>query len=524
MSRPTIGSVADLLAGAALDSPDTLALRCGTDRLTYAELDATVRRGATAWRRHGLETGDQVAVWAVNTLDCAVSMLSVVVAGGVLVPVNPRYTAVEAAAIVRRADCRFMVAPDTFRDRPLATEAAAIVAPHQLVSLGATAPDHGVRWADLLAAAPEETDSSGTAEHAVVQFTSGTTGAPKGALLRQRPLVATAATWARNVGLRRGDVFPTTYPLAHVGGFKTGLISPFHARATVVLIPHVSRASLVELVGGGAVTVLNAPPTVQSYVLDAHRSGELPEHLNIRTAVIGSAVVPPDLVRGLVTELGVRDVVVAYGLTEATGVCTMTRLGDPPELGSQTVGAPIDGVEVRIATGSSRSPDSPRRGPDHTGELEVRGANVMAGYLDDPAATDEVLRDGWLRTGDVAWIGEDGYVRIVGRARELILVGGFNVYPAEIEHVLREHPGVREAAVVGVPHERLGEVPVGFVVAEGVPAEGLLDWARNRLADFKMPRHVWFVDALPRGAVGKVAKPELTRLARERLAATVDRP
>lgn len=514
MADPTWpGSVADLLEHAAEDAAGTVALRCGTDSLTYPELNAAVRQGAAAWRRHGLETGDRVAVWAVNTLDCAVAMLSVVVACGVLVPLNPRYTATEAAVILRRAGCRFVLVPDAYRDRPLAVDAAAIVPLDRLVCLGVDGPDGCARWPDLLAAAFAGPDRFGVAEHAVVQFTSGTTGVPKGALLRQRPLLSTAATWTRNVGLRRGDVFPVTYPLAHVGGFKTGLISPFHGRATVVLLPHVSRTSVVDLVRRGEVTVLSAPPTVQGYVLDARRSGELPAAPGIRAAVIGSAVVPPDLVRGLAGELGVRDVIVAYGLTEATGVCTMTRRGDPLGLVCETVGAPIDGVAVRLASGSVR------RGQDNVGELEVRGANVMVGYLDDPAGTAEVHRGGWLRTGDVAWIGEDGYVRIVGRARDLILVGGFNVYPAEIERVLTAHPGVREAAVVGVPDARLGEVPVGFAVADGVREEHLLAWARKRLADFKVPRNLWLVDALPRGAVGKVAKAELTRLAAERLAA-----
>ncbi|OLF13910.1 hypothetical protein BLA60_01625 [Actinophytocola xinjiangensis] len=500
----TRAPLADLLADAAEDSPTTAALRCGADRLTYAELATTVRRGAAAWLALGLAPGERVAAWAVNTLDCAVAMLSVVVAGGALVPLNPRYTPAEASAILARAGCRFLLVPDAFRDRPLATEAAAFVAPQRLVRLGGPAGP-GLRWSDLLGPA----EHGGTpVEHAVVQFTSGTTGTPKGAVLRQAPLVATAATWAATVGLRRADVFPVTYPLAHVGGFKTGLLSPFHARATAVLLPHVSRASVVELVGGGEVAVFNAPPTVQGYVLDALRAGELPADPGVRTAVIGSAVVPPDLVRALRAELGVRDVVIGYGLTEATGVCTMTRPGDPPDLPETSIGAPIEGVEVRIA-------GRDERGPDQVGELEVRGANVMAGYLDDPAATAEVVHDGWLRTGDLAWLGVDGNVRIVGRARELIIVGGFNVYPAEVEHALREHPAVREAAVVGVPHERLGEAPAAFVVADGEP--DLLGWARGRLADFKVPRHLWFVDALPRGAVGKVAKPELTRLARTRL-------
>jgi len=310
------------------------------------------------------------------------------------------------------------------------------------------------------------------------------------------------------VGLRRGDVYPVLYPLAHVGGFKTGVISAFHARATSTLVPQVSSASIVEIVRSGRVAVLNAPPTAQAYVLAARRSGALPGELGIRTAVIGSATVPPALVRGLVEDLGVADVVIGYGLTEATGVCTMTRRGDPLELVSGTIGRPIDGVEVRVnPTGDGAA--------DGVGELEVRGANVMAGYLDDPAATAEAMHDGWLRTGDLGWIGPDGYVRLAGRTRDLVIVGGFNVYPVEIEHALVDHPAVREVAVVGLPDSRLGEVTAAFVVGGGIEPDALLAWCRERLANFKVPRHLWLVDELPRNAMGKIVKTDLARRAAE---------
>ncbi|MFC0527295.1 AMP-binding protein [Phytohabitans kaempferiae] len=512
-----------LLAAAAADAADVTALVCGPRRYTYAELDAAVRAGAAAWLRDGLAPGDRVAVWAANTADCAVVMLSVIVAGGVLVPLNPRYTAREVGQLLPRVRCRYVVASAHTADRRLADEVLPIAGDATVVVIdgepGAD-PDRGTppagprHWAELVrGAGPGQ--AAQPSPLAAIQFTSGTTGRPKGALLKQAPMIGTARTWARVVGLSRGDRYPVLYPLAHVGGFKTGLVSCIHARATIELLPVVSAAGIVTLVRGGGVTVLNAPPTAQAYVLAARRAGELPGDLGIRTAVIGSAVVAPELVRGLLRDVGVGDVVIGYGLTEATGVCTMTRRGDPVDLVCGTIGRPIDGVRARV-----HAP-----GPDGVGELEVAGYNVMAGYLDDPQATADALRDGWLRTGDLCRIGDDGYVRLAGRARDLVIVGGFNVYPAEVENALGEHPAVREAVVVGVPHARLGEVPAAYVVASDMDSEALAAWCRERLANFKVPRHIWLVEDLPRTPHGKVARAELA----ERAAATApagraDRP
>ncbi|WP_051684235.1 AMP-binding protein [Blastococcus sp. URHD0036] len=466
-------SVAGLLAAAAEDAPDVIALVAGDRRLTYRELDTAVRDRAAGWSAAGLRRADRVAVLAVPTLDRAVEMLAVVAAGGVLVPLNPRYTDAEVRGILQPARCRFLLAPPSGAGHDLLTD---------------------VEHAD--------------AGLAAIQFTSGSTGRPKGAMLREEPMLLSAAGWAATVGLRRGDVFPVTYPLAHVGGFKTALLSPFTARATVVLLPEVSRTSLVGMARELPMSVLSAPPAALGYLLEAVRSGELPRPAALRTVVTGSAVVSPELVRAVVDELGAADVVVAYGLTEATGVVTMTRPGDPVELVCETIGAPVEDVAVRVR------PDGP---PGTVGDLEVRGPTVMAGYLDDAAATAAAVdADGWLRTGDLARIGDDGYVRIVGRSADTVIVGGFNVHPAEVERVLAAHPAVREAAVVGAPDERVGEVPVAFVVLRpGTAATGaeLGAWCAGSLADFKVPRRLRLLEDLPRTAGGKVAREELRRLA-----------
>jgi acyl-CoA synthetase (AMP-forming)/AMP-acid ligase II len=531
--QPPTATIAAELSAAAAEYPDDIAICYEAERRTFGELRRDVWQAARGLVAVGVRPGDRIALWAPNTLDAAVALLATAVAGGVVVPLNTRYRRQEITGILQRAQCRLVLAPGSFLGRSFAAEALEVAEPARVVSLGGDDPAGARPWPQIVAAG--DTGASGRELEAriasqsgddvvVVQYTSGTTGQPKGAVLRQGPMLATAATWAEVVSMRHGDVYPVTYPLSHVGGFKTGVLTTLAARATCVLFPVVSTQTLVAAVRAHRPTIVNGPPPVLRSLLSAVRDGLLPASTRIRTVVTGSAIVPPPLVRELASVLGVADVIIAYGLTEATGVCTMTRRGDPLELVCETVGSAIDGVQVRIASPSApggpdgvTGPDSvtgpgSAAGPEGTGEIEVRGPNVMAGYLDDPAATAEVMDDGWLRTGDVGWIGDDGYVRIIGRARDMVVVGGFNVYPAEVEHVLADHPGVAEAAAVGVPDDRLGEVIAAFVVPSAgcAPApDALTGWCRERLANFKVPRHVWVVDSLPRGTVGKVAKADL---------------
>jgi acyl-CoA synthetase (AMP-forming)/AMP-acid ligase II len=503
-------TIAAELSVAAAQHPDDVAVYFEAQQRTFGELRRDVWRAAGGLLARGVEPGDRVALWLPNTLDAAVALLAVVVAGGVAVPLNTRYRAQEVTGILRRAGCRMVIAAGSFLGRSYAAEALQIAGGAPVISLGGDDPADAQPWGAVVAAAAgagrqdleERIQGQSGDDVAFVQFTSGTTGQPKGAALRQGPMLATAATWTGIAGLRHGDVYPVTYPLAHTGGYKTGLLTPLVARASAVLFPVVTTEALVAAVRAHPPTIFSGPPPVLRALLAAFRDGMIPASTRIRTVVTGSAIVPPQLIRELARDLGVADVINAYGLTEASGVCMMTRRGDPVELVCETVGAAIAGVQVRIAPGPSA---------DDVGEIEVRGSNVMAGYVEDPAATAEVMDEGWLRTGDIGWIGDDGYVRIVGRAKDMVVVGGFNVYPAEVEHVLADHPAVLEAAVVGIPDERLGEVTAAFVVPAAVePApDALVRWCQDRLANFKVPRHVWIVESLPRGAVGKVAKPDL---------------
>jgi acyl-CoA synthetase (AMP-forming)/AMP-acid ligase II len=520
VSQPEPDTIARALADAADDCPDRIYLRYRGREISYAQLYDQVTDTAARLIALGVEPGERVAVWAANTLGAAVALLALPVAGAQIVPLNTRYQFREAEQILVSAGCRTVIAPSEFLGRALADEARGIAGVELVVALDEDGLPGTVPEADLAAAGAERQRRGATqagSDVALIQYTSGTTGRPKGAMLRQGPMLATAHIWTREVGLGAGDVFPIGYPLAHIGGFKTGLLTTLVSRATAVLFPVVDSESLIAALSEFPPAVISAPPPVLRTILDAVHDGALSASVTVRTVITGSAIVSPALIRDLRSQLHVADVINAYGLTEATGVCTMTRRGDPVERVCETIGRPIDGVEVRV-TGDSTGADLT------VGELEVRGPNVMLGYLDDPDATAEAMHDGWLRTGDLGRIDADGYVSIVGRAKDMVVVGGFNVYPAEVEQVLTTHPAVAEAAAVGVPDERLGEVVVAFLVPAGEPAdpdrpddERLTAWCRAELANFKVPRRFWWVDDLPRAAAGKVAKADLSARARAQM-------
>lgn len=501
-------SVGDELRTAASDSADQPYLLHEGGALTFSETYAAVRSAACGLIERGLKPGDRIAVWASNDLATAIALLAIPSIGAIVVPLNTRYTTREVSGILRRTRCSMILAPDHLVGRSLAREALGIADGLVVVCLGPDVPEGAVDWADVCATGSADVsddldhrlDSMTGEEVVVIQFTSGTTGQPKGALLRQGSILSTGRAWGRIAGLTKGDVYPIMYPLSHVGGFKTGLLSTLMARAAAVLIPVVTTESIIGTFQRHEVTVFNGPPTVLQSLLEAVATGVLATTTHIRTVVTGSTIVPPQLVRELSDMLGVQDVINAYGLTEASGVCSMTRRGDAINLVCETLGRAIDGVDVRIAPGAP------------TGEIEVRGPHVMVGYLDDPEATAAVMHDGWLRTGDTGSIDTDGYIRITGRATDMIIVGGFNVYPAEVEHLLLEHDTIGRAAVVGAADQRLGEVPVAFVVPSGngvADPDRLIAWCREQLANFKVPRRIWVVDELPLGDLGKVAKPAL---------------
>jgi acyl-CoA synthetase (AMP-forming)/AMP-acid ligase II len=481
-------------------------------RLSFGELLDTVRGAASAIISMGFAPGDAAAVWAPNSVEWAVASLAVLFAGGSVVPVNTRYTSTEARDIFVRSRARLVFVQPEFLGRKFDAETSAMGIDAEVIALDDAFIGQSVTH-DV--AAELEPRLRAIAPHDIshIQFTSGTTGRPKGAMLRHDPMVQTTADWVRLVGVRVGDRYPVVSPLSHIGGHKTGLLAALVAGATSYPFATLDLDRLTDLVEAEGATVLQGPPTM-FHALNARARTEPHRLSSLRVGVTGGSVIPPTLVRAMIEVLGLESVVTAYGLTETTGICTITRPGDAVETIAETSGRPIASVEVKIT--DPENPTNAALVSGEQGEILVRGFNVMAGYLDDPRATEEVMSDGWLRTGDIGWIGEDGNLRIVDRLKDMLIVGGFNAYPAEIEQAMLEHAGVAQVAVVGVADARLGEVPAAFVVTVpdcSLAPEEMVAFCKGRLANFKVPRFVWFVDSLPVNSSGKVQKSELRALA-----------
>ncbi len=505
-------TIPGLLERTAAQRGGAIALQAGPEEVTYRDLLDRARAMA-ALLVSSVAPGDRVAVWGPNSIQWAVASLAILFAGGAVVPLNSRYTSPEAADIVGRAGCRVIFAEHEFLGRRLASEARAIV-PTAVVFGTGPGDEDGVVG---MTAALDQGSASQTGVDARlaaltpdvishVQFTSGTTGRPKGAMLRHEAMVRTTADWVQAVGLQVGDRYPVVAPFSHIGGHKTGLLASVTAGCTALPFATFDLERLLGSIVDDGVTVLQGPPTMFQGLVGRVRA-EGRRLSTLRVAVTGAATIAPTLIREILEVLGVDHVFTAYGLTETTGICTITRADDPVQTIAETSGRPVPRVELDIVDQDGRSVPRGARG-----EIVVRGFNVMAGYLDDPTATEEAMSDGWLQTGDVGWLGEDGCLRIVDRLKDMIIVGGFNAYPAEIEHALMEYEDIDQAAVVGVSDERLGEVPVAFVVPRpGVALDtGLLaTFCRARLANFKRPKQVFLVDSLPINAAGKVVKAEL---------------
>jgi acyl-CoA synthetase (AMP-forming)/AMP-acid ligase II len=456
---------------------DAEAVVDGRLRLTFQELADRVRTAAGAFATAGVGRGDRAAIWAPNSAEWIVAAFGLLTAGGVLVPVNTRFKADEAGDIIRRSGAKVVLVEKGFLG--LDFEAPPGV------------PVIDIKSGFLASGSPYEAEVSGDDVCDIV-FTSGTTGRPKGVPMTHAQTLRLYAEWCDLADLREGDRYLIVNPFFHIFGYKAGCITSLIRGATILPVPVFDVDRVFDLVEREKVTVLPGPPTLYHSLLAGQGGRDLS---SLRVAVTGAADIPVDLVRRIVTDLPFRTVMTGYGLTEA-GTATASRPGDSFEDIATTVGTPCDGVEIRIAD---------------DGEVLVRGYSVMRGYLDDPAATAEAIDpDGWLRTGDLGTLDDRGRLRIVGRKKDMFIVGGFNAYPAEIEGFLMEHPAVAQAAVIGVPDERLGQVGKAFVVPRGsLAADELIAWSRERMAGFKVPRYVEFLEELPLNATGKVMKDQL---------------
>ncbi|MFJ6086307.1 FadD3 family acyl-CoA ligase [Streptomyces sp. NPDC092369] len=515
-------SIPELVRAAAERYADTEAVVDGRTRVSYAELGARVERAAAACVANGVTPGDRVGIWAPNSLDWMVAALGAVSAGGVLVPLNTRFKGTEATDVLRRSGTRLLFVTGTFLGtsyvaalRRAAGEGVGdgplpgLPALEQVVVLSDDAPADFRSWKDFLASGDKVPEAEVTARASALDgsapsdivFTSGTTGRPKGAVITHGQTLRGYEIWSELAGLRHGDRYLIVNPFFHTFGYKAGVIACLMRGATMIPQPVFDIDTVLANIAAERVSVLPGPPTLHQSLLD-HPARDTHDLSALRLVVTGAAVVPLRLVERLRGELGVGTVLTAYGLSEASGIVTMCRRGDPPEVIASTSGRAIPGTEVRVDAL-----------PGQPGEILVRGFNVMRGYYEDEAATAEaVTPDGWLRTGDVGVLDGAGNLRITDRIKDMFIVGGFNAYPAEIEQLLGLHPDVADAAVIGTPDARLGEVGKAYVVRRAgavTTGEDLIAWARREMANYKVPRSVEFVAGLPRNASGKVLKREL---------------
>ncbi len=467
-------TIPEMVLSAADRFGDAEAVVDGPLRYSFAELVERIRCAAGAFADLGVDKGDRVAIWAPNSAEWIVAAFGLMTAGGVLVPVNTRFKADEAGDIIIRSGARAVLVQQGFLG--------------QEYGAPADIPVIDVKSDFLSSGAPFGRSISGSDISDII-FTSGTTGRPKGAMMNHRQTLRMYEEWATLADLREGDCYLQINPYFHTFGLKAGLVTSFLRGATMLPVAVFDVDSVVDLIERERVTMLPGPPTLYHSLLTVADKTRLS---TLRAGVTGAADIPVELVRRIHGELPFQTLMTGYGLTEAGNV-TLSRPGDSFEAVATTAGLPCAGVEVRV-------------GDD--GEVLVRGYGVMQGYLDDPVATaDAIDADGWLHTGDLGNFDDTGRLRIVGRKKDMFIVGGFNAYPAEIEGFLIGHPAVAQAAVIGVPDERLGQVGKAFVVRKSpVEATELIDWCRERMAGFKVPRTVEFLEALPLNATGKVVK------------------
>jgi acyl-CoA synthetase (AMP-forming)/AMP-acid ligase II len=495
----------------ARELPDHDALVTPEKTLTFAGLRAEVRQAAAAMIDLGVDVGDRVAIWSPNTWHWVVACLATHYAGAVVVPLNTRYTASEAADILGRTEAPLLIAMGEFlgADRVADLDRAALPALRTIVRVPLDKDDGNwdefvARGVDL-AAADARAAAVRPDDVSDVLFTSGTTGRSKGVLCAHRQSLSAPAAWAACGEVTSADRYLCINPFFHNFGYKAGILACLQTGATLIPQLTFDPEQAMRAVQDHRATVLPGPPTIYQTLLDHPRRGDY-DLSSLRFAVTGAATVPVVLIERMQSELDIDIVLTAYGLTEASGFGTMCRSDDDAVTVATTCGRPIADFELRI--------DIPPEGSaDGTGEVLLRGPNVMLGYLDDPAATAAAIdSDGWLHTGDVGGVDAAGNLRITDRLKDMYICGGFNVYPAEIEQVLARLDGVADAAVIGVPDERLGEVGRAFVVLRPgaeLDERAVIAYTREHLANFKAPRSVRFVEVLPRNPGGKVVKPLL---------------
>jgi fatty-acyl-CoA synthase len=493
----------DILRRHARVRGDKTACVIGADRVTYGAFHARSNQLARALQRQGVGRGDRVAILSGNRAEYPVVYFAAIKLGAVVVPISARFTAAEVAYVVRHSEAETLfVAPEYSQLAGELRSRGEIPSLRRVIGLGE--PFDALCDAEPVGDVEAPVDEN---DPHVMLYTSGTTGSPKGALLSQRSYYLQAATSHLQIGLNQDDVGLSMFPMFHMGGWALPL-GFWHTGATVVLLPKAEPRAILEAVERQRVTYLYAVPTVFRSML-ALPDFDRFDLSSLRLIGGGTAAMTAAQVREIRDRFRCRDMVIIYGSTEA-GPVSLLRPRDV-ERRPETVGQPYLNVDVRLVGDGGAD-----AAPGAAGEIAVRSEFVMRGYWRNPEETARTLRDGWVFTGDLGVFDQEGFLSIVGRCKEVIRSGGESIFPVEIERALLTHPAVREASVLGVPDDHWGEAVVAAVVLRAgaaATADELVEHVRSKLAGYKKPRRVCFLDELPRTAASQqVHKPLLREI------------
>jgi len=519
-------SIPQLLAQRATDLGQKSFVIDGPITLSYQDmLDQAQAMGAWLISR-GCHYGDRIGIWAPNCAQWIVAALGAQLIGGTLVTLNTRYKSNEAAEILNQSGCRWLFCVDNFLgvDYPAQLESQSIPALEDVITLTLHDPNdpfhHCLREGEELLGSADNAAALAAAEARVsgdttsdILFTSGTTGRPKGVVTAHRQNLKAFAEFAHILGLASTDRYLIINPFFHSFGYKAGWLATLIAGATAYPLALFDVPEVMAQVERNAINVMPGPPTLFRSIMD-HPDFDASRLASLQKATTGAAVIPTTLVEDMWQILGLETIITAYGLSETCGLVTMCRQGDSAETIATTSGRAIPDIELAIVDSDNRPVPT-----GQAGEIVVRGFNVMQGYFNNPQATTETIDpDGWLHTGDIGHLDEDGNLSITDRLKDMYISGGFNCYPAEIEQQLLTHPSIAQAAVVGMPDDRLGEVGAAFLIPQHqteqalrVTDEELIAWCRTAMANYKVPRKIVWVDNLPLNATGKVMKQELRK-------------
>lgn len=517
-------------------------------RWTYREFEQRCRVVAKAFMAVGVEKGDHVAVWSTNVPEWLELQFATAMMGAVLVTINTNYKLFELEYLLRQADVTTLFVIDGFKDvnyvqtvtelcpellscQPGNLQSAALPKLKRVIKIGDQPAVGMLKWADFLSLASKISDRELAAREAElswddvvnIQYTSGTTGFPKGVMLTHHNIVNNGFQIGEKMKLTAWDRLCIPVPFFHCFGCVLGIMACVTHGSTIVALDHFSPRRTLEVIEQERCTAVHGVPTMFITMLE-HPNFAKTKLSTLRTGIMAGSPCPEEVMREVMERMGAREITITYGQTEASPAITMTDTTDPVELRVSTVGRAMPHVEVKII-----DPETGRElGPGQPGELCTRGYHVMKGYYKDPQATAAAIdEEGWLHTGDLACVDENGYYQIVGRIKDMIIRGGENIYPREVEEYLHKHPKVSEAQVVGVQSQVYGEEVFAFVKlkpdVEAVEEE-ILEYLRKRISRHKVPRYLRFVTEFPMTTSGKIQKYKLREIANQLVAEeTTDR-